>query len=115
MATKGSAASAAKKPATAAAKKPAAKTTAGDKPARQPSAAFMKALTPSAELAAIVGAEPLARTEVVKKLWVYIKANNLQDPENKRVIKADAKLAKVFGKPQADMFEMTKLVGAHLK
>lgn len=104
---------AAKKPAAKAAapaKKPAAK-----KPARQPSAAFMKALTPSAALAAIVGDKPLPRTEVVKKLWDYIKAGKLQDEANKRLIKADAKLKEIFGKAQADMFEMTKLVSKHLK
>lgn len=102
---------AAKKPATAS--KAAAKKDAA--PKRQPSAAFMKELTPSAELAAIVGAKPLPRTEVVKKMWEYIKKHDLQDPANKRLIKADAKLAKVFGKSEADMFEMTRLVGAHLK
>jgi len=77
--------------------------------------AFMKELTPSAELAKIVGNKPLPRTEVVKKLWVYIKSKNLQDPSNKRNIVADDALKVVFGgKAVVDMFEMTKLVSAHL-
>jgi len=99
----------AKKPAKkAAAKKPAAK--------RKPNAAFMKALTPSAELAAVVGDKALPRTEVTKKLWDYIKKNKLQDSVNKRNINADDKLKPVFGgKKQVSMFEMTKLVSAHLK
>ncbi len=82
---------------------------------RTPNAAFMKALTPSAALAAVVGAGPLPRTEVVKKMWVYIKANKLQDAVNKKMINADAKLRAVFGKVKADMFEMQKLIGQHLK
>ena len=82
---------------------------------RTPNAAFMKPLTPSAELAAVVGKDPLPRTEVIKKLWDYIKANNLQDPANKRNINADDKLAKVFGKKQVTMFEMAGLIGKHLK
>jgi chromatin remodeling complex protein RSC6 len=77
--------------------------------------AFMKPLTVSADLAAIVGEGPLPRTEVVKKLWVYIKKNNLQDPKNKRTINADESLKKVFGgKTAVNMFEMTKLVSRHL-
>ena len=77
--------------------------------------AFMKPLTVSAELAAVVGNGPMPRSEVVKKLWVYIKGKNLQDPVNKRNIKADAALKKVFGgKDVVNMFEMTKLVSAHL-
>jgi upstream activation factor subunit UAF30 len=93
-----------------AAKAPKAKT------ARKPNAAFMKALTPSAALAAVVGASPLPRTEVVKKLWAYIKKNNLQDSKNKRNINADAKLKEVFGgKTTVSMFDMTKLVSKHLK
>ena len=78
--------------------------------------AFMKPLQPDALLAAIVGGSPLPRTEVVKKLWVYIKKNNLQDPKNKRNINADDKLKLVFGgKQQVNMFEMTKLISVHLK
>lgn len=77
--------------------------------------AFMKPLNVSDELAAIVGAGPMPRSEVVKKLWVYIKDNNLQDPSNKRNINADENLKKVFGgKSVVNMFEMTKLVSKHL-
>ncbi|MBN9461400.1 MAG: SWIB/MDM2 domain-containing protein [Burkholderiales bacterium] len=94
----------------AAAKKPAAK-----KSARKPNAAFMKALTPSAALASIVGDKPLPRTEVVKRMWDYIKKGKLQDDVNKRLINADDKLRQVFGKAQVNMFEMTGLVGKHLK
>lgn len=84
--------------------------------ARKPSAAFMKALQPSKELAAIVGSKPLPRTEVTKKLWAYIKKNGLQDKANRRQINADATLKAVFnGKAKVDMFQMTKLVNAHLK
>lgn len=82
---------------------------------RTPNAAFMKAMTPSATLAAIVGAKPLPRTEVTKKIWEYIKKNKLQDDANKRMINADAKLKDIFKKPQVSMFEMTKLVNDHLK
>ncbi len=82
---------------------------------RKPNAAFMKALTPSAALAKIVGSQPLPRTQVTKKLWEYIKKNNLQDVTNKRNIKADANLQAVFsGKSVVNMFEMTKLVNKHL-
>ncbi|MBU6272442.1 MAG: hypothetical protein KGQ67_14145 [Betaproteobacteria bacterium] len=142
MATaKGGAKKAAKKPAKAPAKKPAAKKpaakkaaapakkaaapakkaaapakkAAAKKPARKPNAAFMKPLTPSAALASIVGDKPLPRTEVVKKMWDYIKKGGLQDAVNKRMINADAKLKEVFGKAQVSMFEMTGLVGKHLK
>ena len=77
--------------------------------------AFMKPLSVSAELAAVVGKGPMPRSEVVKKLWVYIKKHNLQDPANKRNINADANLQKVFGgKKTVNMFEMTKLVSKHL-
>ena len=82
---------------------------------RTPNAAFMKALTPSPALAAVVGSAPLPRTEIISKLWVYIKAHNLQDPANKRMINADAKLKEVFGKPQVSMFEMAGLIGKHVK
>jgi chromatin remodeling complex protein RSC6 len=81
----------------------------------QANSAFMKPLAVSADLAAVVGKGPLPRSEVVKKLWVYIKKNNLQDPKNKRNINADAPLKKVFGgKAVVNMFEMTKLVSKHL-
>ncbi|MFZ5490481.1 MAG: SWIB/MDM2 domain-containing protein [Pseudomonadota bacterium] len=95
--------------------KPAAKKATAAKTTRQPSAAFMKPLAPSVHLAAVVGADPMPRTEVVKKLWEYIKANGLQDAANKRMINADIKLKPIFGKDQVSMFEMTKLVSAHLK
>ena len=95
------------------AKKAAAKTAA---PAvkRTANAAFMKAVTPSPQLAAIIGATPMPRTEVTKKLWEYIRAHNLQDAAKKTNINADAKLKEIFKKPQVTMFEMTKLVSAHL-
>jgi upstream activation factor subunit UAF30 len=110
---------AAKKPAAkkAPAKKPAAKK-AAKKPAakRKPNAAFMKAMTPSAVLAAVIGATPMPRTEVTKKIWDYIKKNKLQDAINRRLINADEKLRAVFGgKGKVSMFEMTKLVSNHLK
>jgi chromatin remodeling complex protein RSC6 len=94
------------------AKKVAKKTKA--KSARKPNAAFMKAMTPSAALAAVIGAMPAPRTEVTKKLWDYIKKNKLQDSVNKRLINADAKMKEVFGKAQVSMFEMAKLVQKHL-
>jgi chromatin remodeling complex protein RSC6 len=77
---------------------------------------FMQKLQPDEALAAVIGSEPQPRTEVTKRIWDYIKTNNLQDPKDKRTIKADAKLKKVFdGKDSVSMFEMTKLVNAHLK
>jgi len=77
--------------------------------------AFMKPMTISADLAEVVGKGPMPRSEVVKKLWIYIKKNNLQDPQNKRNINADEALEKVFGgKRTVNMFEMTKLVSKHL-
>lgn len=83
--------------------------------ARKPNAAFMKPMQPDAALAAVVGSAPLPRTEVTKKIWAYIKSNNLQDPNNKRNINADDKLKAVFnGKAQVNMFEMTKLVNGHM-
>jgi chromatin remodeling complex protein RSC6 len=108
---------AAKKPAAKkAAPKKAAKKAPKKKSARKPNAAFMKALTPSAELAAVVGGKALPRTEVVKKIWVYIKANKLQDSKNRRMINADAKLKPIFGgKGQVSMFDMAKHLAKHLK
>jgi chromatin remodeling complex protein RSC6 len=97
----------------AATKTPAAKAAPAAK--RTPNPAFMKALTPSAALAAVVGATPLPRTEVVSKMWVYIKKHNLQDATNRRAINADDKLKAVFGKAQVTMFEMAGLIGKHLK
>ena len=82
---------------------------------KKANSAFMKPMTISAELAVVVGKGPMPRSEVVKKLWAYIKKNNLQDPKNKRNINADASLQAVFGgKKVVNMFEMTKLVSAHL-
>ena len=81
----------------------------------QKTSAFMKPMTISADLAAVVGKGPMPRSEVVKALWVYIKKNNLQDPKAKRNIVADENLKKVFGgKAVVNMFEMTKLVSKHL-
>lgn len=92
-----------------------AKRKAAKKSARKPSAAFMKPMTPSDDLAQVIGSKPLPRTQVTKKLWLYIKKNGLQDKTNRRVIKADAVLKKVFGgKSSVDMFQMTKLVSKHL-
>lgn len=82
---------------------------------RKPNAAFMKPLTPSSALAAIVGASPLPRTQIVKKMWDYIKKHGLQDSKNRRNINADDKLKPIFGKATVSMFEMTKLVSKHLK
>jgi upstream activation factor subunit UAF30 len=101
----------AKKATKKAAKKPAAKKASK----RKPNAAFMKGLTPSAALAEVVGPKALPRTEVVKKIWVYIKKNKLQNPKNMRNILADAKLKAIFGKAEVTMFEMTKLISKHLK
>lgn len=98
----------AKKPAS---KKPAKKVA---KKKRTPNAAFMKAMKPSCELAAVVGKNPLPRTEVTKKLWAYIKKNKLQDDVNRRMINADDALKPIFGKKQISMFEMTKKVNQHL-
>ncbi len=101
----------------AAKKAPAKKAAAKKAPAkkRTPNAAFMKAMTPSAALAAIIGDKPMPRTEVTKKIWEYIKKNKLQDAVNRRMINADAKLKEIFKKAQASMFEMTKMINAHLK
>ena len=83
---------------------------------RKPNAAFMKPMTPSASLGAVIGSGNMPRTEVTKKIWAYIKRNGLQDKKNRRNINADEKLKPVFGgKSQVSMFEMTKLVSKHLK
>ena len=100
--------------ATAAKKSPASKKAPAAKSAGAPTG-FNKPLTPSAELAAVIGSEAIPRTEVTKKIWEYIKANSLQDAANKRNINADAKLKPIFGKDQVTMFEMTKLLSAHLR
>jgi upstream activation factor subunit UAF30 len=105
---------AAKKAAKPAARKTAKK--AAKKSARKPNAAFMRPVTPSPTLAAVIGDKPVPRTEVTKKLWAYIKKNGLQDAKNRRQINADDKLKPVFaGKASVSMFDMTKLVGKHLK
>ena len=98
------------------ARKPAAKKAKKKTGGRKPNAAFMAPVTPSAALSEVVGAKPLPRTELTKKLWAYIKKNGLQDAKNKRNINADDKLKPVFGgKKTVSMFEMTKLVSKHLK
>lgn len=102
-----------KAPAKAAAAKPAAK--AAPKAAKSAGSAFSKPLQPSKELAAVVGAAPLPRTEVVSKVWEYIKKHKLQNEANKREILADDKLTAVFGKNKVTMFEMNKFLAQHLK
>lgn len=99
----------------AAPKKAAKKAAPKKKSARKPNAAFMAPLTPSATLAEVVGSKPLPRTEVVKKIWEYIKKNKLQDSKNRRNINADGKLKPIFGKDQISMFELAKVVNKHVK
>jgi chromatin remodeling complex protein RSC6 len=94
----------------AASKKAGAKKSSG----RKPNAAFMAPLTPDATLAEVIGNKPLPRTEIVKKIWEYIKKNNLQDKTNKRMINADDKLRPLFGKAQISMFELAKVVNQHI-
>ena len=97
-------------------KKEAAKKVVKKAAKRKPNAAFMKPMTPSAALGAVIGAAAQPRTEVTKKIWLYIKKHKLQDAKNRRNINADDKLKEVFGgKKQVSMFEMTKLVSKHLK
>ena len=99
-----------------AAKKAAPKKKAAKKSARKPNAAFMAPLTPSATLGEVVGNKPIPRTEIVKKIWDYIKKNNLQDKKNRRMINADAKLKPMFGnKDQISMFELAKVVNKQVK
>jgi len=106
----------AKKAAKKAVKKAPAKKAPAKKSARKPNAALLKPYTPSPALAQIVGSNPIPRSQVVKKLWVYIKAHNLQDSKNKRMINADEKLKPVFnGNNQVSMFEMAKHLSKHLK
>lgn len=117
--------SSAKKSSSKSAKKSTAKKSSAKKKApakkksaskRTPSAAFMKPMTPSAQLGTVVGTAPLPRTEVTKKLWAYIKRKGLQDSKNRRMINADDNLKPVFGgAKQVSMFEMTRLVNKHLK
>jgi len=88
----------------------------GDQGKRQANPAFRKPVTPDEQLAKVVGSEPMPRTEITRKLWEYIRANGLQDPQAKTYIKADENLKAVFnGKDRVTMFEMTKLVSGHLK
>ncbi len=97
-------------------KKVAKRKPAKKKAKRKPNPAFMRPMTLSADLGAVVGPRPIPRTEVTKKLWVYIKKNKLQDPVNRRMINADDKLRKLFGgKRKVNMFEMTKLISKHMK
>ena len=99
-----------------AAKKAAPKKAAKKKSARKPNAAFMAPLTPSSSLAEVIGNKAMPRTEIVKKIWEYIKKNNLQDKKNRRMINADAKLKAIFaGKDQISMFELAKVVNKHVK
>lgn len=98
-----------------AATKAAPKKAAAKGPARKPNAAFMAPLTPDNTLAEVIGNKPLPRTEIVKKIWEYIKKNNLQDKTNKRMINADSKLKPLFGKDQISMFELAKVVNSHIK
>ena len=91
---------------------PAKKKSAAKK--RTPNAAFMKAMQPSEQLGAVVGNSPMPRTEITKKLWQYIKKNNLQDAKERRMINADDRLRPIFRKDQVSMFDMTKLVNKHL-
>jgi upstream activation factor subunit UAF30 len=100
------------------AKKAAKKATkpAKKKVARKPNAAFMAALNPSASLAEVIGSKPLPRTQIIKKIWDYIKKNGLQDKKNRRMINADAKLKVLFaGKGQVSMFDLAKIVSKHVK
>lgn len=101
---------------TAAPKKAAAKKTTAKKTARKPNAAFAAPLTVSAGLQEVIGNKPMPRTEIIKKMWDYIKKNGLQDQKNKRMINADAKLKPVFGgKAQVSMFELAKVVNNHIQ
>jgi upstream activation factor subunit UAF30 len=106
-----------KKAKKAAAPKKAAKKAAPKKAAkkRKPNAAFMAALTPSATLAEVIGSKPIPRTEIIKKIWDYIKKNNLQDSKNRRMINADAKLSPLFGKKQISMFDLATIVNNNVK
>ena len=104
-----------KAPAKKAAPKKAAKKAPKKKSARKPNAAFMAPMTPSAQLADVIGNKPVPRTEVIKKIWDYIKKNGQQDKANRRMINADDKLKVVFGgKSQVSMFDMAKHLGKHL-
>jgi upstream activation factor subunit UAF30 len=117
-ASKGASKKASKKSSKGAPKKAAKKATkkaAGKKSARKPNPAFMIPLTPSPALAEVIGNKAVPRTEIVKRIWDYIKKNNLQDKKNRRMINADAKLRPVFGKDQVSMFELAKIVNKQVK
>jgi upstream activation factor subunit UAF30 len=101
-------------PKKAAPKKAAKKAAPKKKSARKPNAAFMAPLTASPSLAAVIGNKPMPRTEIIKKIWEYIKKNNLQDKKNRRMINADDKLKPLFGKAQISMFELAKVVNSHV-
>jgi upstream activation factor subunit UAF30 len=106
----------AEKKSSGASKAGAAKKASGGSKGGAANSAFMAPLMPDEALAAVVGKDPLPRTEVTKRIWDYIRQNNLQDPNDKRTIRADAKLKAIFdGKDSVTMFELTKLVNAHLK
>jgi chromatin remodeling complex protein RSC6 len=96
-------------------KKVAKKAAPKKKSARKPNAAFMAALTPSSTLAEVIGNKPMPRTEIVKKIWDYIKKNNLQDKKNRRMINADGKLRPLFAKDQISMFDLAKIVSKNVK
>src|ERR1051325_2009270 len=98
-----------------AAKKAPAKKAPAKKAARKPNAAFMTALSPSSNLAEVIGSKPMPRTEMVKKIWDYIKKNNLQDKKNRRMINADTKLKPLFGKDQISMFDLAKIISKNVK
>jgi chromatin remodeling complex protein RSC6 len=96
-------------------KKVAKKAPPKKKSARKPNAAFMAALNPSSTLAEVIGNKPMPRTEIVKKIWDYIKKNNLQDKKNRRMINADGKLRPLFAKDQISMFDLAKIVSKNVK
>ena len=108
-------AAAKKAPATATKKAAAPKKAVAKKSARKPNAAFMAPLTPNATLSEVIGNKPLPRTEIVKKIWEYIKKNGLQDKTNKRMINSDAKTKPLFGKAQISMFDLAKIVNNNLQ
>lgn len=114
-ASKKAATKAPEKAAGKASSKTAAKKAAPKKAARKPNAAFMAPLTPDDKLAEVIGNKPAPRTEIVKKMWDYIKKHDLQDQKNKRMINADDKLKPLFGKAQVSMFELAKIVNNHIK
>ena len=96
-------------------KKVAKKAAPKKKSARKPNAAFMAALNPSTTLAEVIGNKPMPRTEIVKKIWDYIKKNNLQDKKNRRMINADGKLRPLFGRDQISMFDLAKVISKNVK